>query len=113
MSCCTLIPDKSFVEASTDDDKCWTLARHEAHYMVNQCFLEDNQILDNCDKIQHINTVIVHGRYDVVCPFDNAWLLSQKLINAQLIVSESAGHTSAEPGTKHHLIEATDAMLNI
>ena len=111
--CCTLIPDQAFVDAATDDESAWTLARHEAHYMVNDCFLTANQILANCDKIQNIPTIIVHGRYDIVCPFDNAWLLHQQLPNSTLIASESAGHASVEPGTKDHLIEATQKMLTI
>jgi len=109
--CCTLLPNQAFVDAATDDESSWTLARHEAHFMANNCFLTDNQILANCDKIQHIPTTIVHGRYDVICPFDNAWLLHQALPKSQLIVSESAGHASVEPGTKDHLINATKKML--
>ena len=111
--CCTLIPDQSFVDVATSDDSAWTLARHEAHFMVNDCFLTPNQILTNCDKIADIPTTIVHGRYDIVCPFDNAWLLHQALPNSTLIVSEGAGHASVEPNTKHHLIAATNEMLNV
>ncbi|MCJ8339008.1 MAG: prolyl aminopeptidase [Pseudomonadales bacterium] len=111
--CCTLKPDAAFVAAATNDDQCWTLARHEAHFMVNDCFISENQILDNCHKIQHIPTIIVHGRYDIVCPFDNAWLLKQQLTNAQLIVSEASGHASSETNTKHHLLSATEQMLTL
>jgi len=111
--CCTLEPNEEFVTASTGDDNCWTLARHEAHYMVHDCFLTDNQILANCDNIQEIPTVIVHGRYDIVCPFDNAWLLHQKLPNSTFVVSKTAGHASIEPETKHHLINATNKMLSL
>lgn len=113
MRCCTLLPNKSFVDAATDDESCWTLARHEAHFMVNNCFLTPNQILKNCHKIQDIPTVIVHGRYDIVCPFDNAWSLHKELKKSELIISESAGHASSEPGTRHHLIAATRKMLSL
>jgi proline iminopeptidase len=109
--CCTLRPDQAFVDAATDDDSAWTLARHEAHYMINDCFLTDNQILANCDKIKNIPTTIVHGRYDIVCPMDNAWLLHQALPKSTLIISEASGHASVENNTKHHLIAATQAML--
>jgi len=111
--CCTLVPDQAFVDAATNDQSAWTLARHEAHYMVNSCFLTPNEILANCDKIKHIPTIIVHGRFDIVCPFDNAWLLHQALPKSTLIVSESSGHASVEPNTKHHLIEATQQMLSV
>lgn len=111
--CCTLVPNQAFVDAATDDESAWTLARHEAHYMVHDCFLSPNQILANCDKIAHIPTTIVHGRYDIVCPFDNAWLLHQHLPHSELCISESAGHASVEPGTKHLLVKATQKMLSL
>ncbi len=111
--CCTLVPDQAFVDAATSDEACWTLARHEAHFMAHDCFLSENQILANCDKIREIPTVIVHGRYDVVCPFDNAWLLHKQLPQSKLFISDSAGHASIEPGTKHHLINATREMLSL
>lgn len=111
--CCTLEPNDDFLKASTTDENCWTLARHEAHYMVHDCFLEDNQILANCNRIKNIPTIIVHGRYDIICPFDNAWLLHQQLPNSKLIVSKTAGHASIEPETRHHLINATIKMLTL
>jgi len=111
--CCTLVPDQAFVDAATDDESAWTLARHEAHYMINDCFLTENQILANCDKIKEIPTTIVHGRYDIVCPMDNAWLLHQTLPKSKIVISEASGHASAETNTKHHLIAATQAMLAI
>ncbi len=109
--CCTLIPNQDFVDAATGDEAAWTLARHEAHFMINDCFLSDNQILANCDKIKDIPTTIVHGTYDIVCPFDNAFLLHKALPNSKLIVSEASGHASIEPNTKHHLIAATKAAI--
>jgi len=108
--CCTLEPNQAFVDAATSDESCWTLARHEAHFMVNYCFLSDNQLLNDCHKISHIPTTIIHGRYDIVCPFDNAWLLHQALPNSTLITT-IAGHASVEPETAHHLLEATDRNL--
>lgn len=111
MRCCTLRPDQGFVDSATNDQSCWTLARHEAHYMVNDFFLAPDQILENCPAISGIPVTIVHGRYDIVCPFDNAWALHQKLKDSELIVSETAGHASSEPETRHHLIAATRKML--
>ncbi|MDN2663874.1 prolyl aminopeptidase [Psychromonas sp. 14N.309.X.WAT.B.A12] len=109
--CCTLIPNQAFVDAATGDDQAWTMARHEAHFMINNCFLSDNQILANCHHIKDIPVTIVHGRFDIVCPFDNAWQLHQALPQSKLVVSEASGHASIETNTKHHLIEATKEML--
>ena len=111
--CCTLEANEDFVNASTSDDKCWTVARLEAHYMVNDCFLTANQILLNCDKIIDIPTIIVHGRYDMVCPFDNAWLLHQQLPKSTLLIGKTSGHASIETDNKNHLINATKQMLEL
>jgi proline iminopeptidase len=109
--CCTLQPDADFLSHYSDDESSWTLARHEAHYMANDCFLADNEILANCDKIADIPMIIVHGRYDIVCAFDNAWLLHKQLPESKLVISETAGHASIETETKRHLLAATQQML--
>src|SRR5690606_40924509 len=49
----------------------------DLHYFVNQAFLEPNQLLRDMDRIAHLPGIIVHGRYDVICPLDNAWALQQ------------------------------------
>ncbi len=52
--------------------------------------------------------MIVHGRYDVVCPVANAWELHAAWPGSELHIVPDAGHAMAEPGTTHHLLEATD-----
>ena len=47
-----------------------------SHYFVHGGFFQsDSQVLDNVDKIRHIPTTIVQGRYDVICPATTAWQL--------------------------------------
>ena len=111
--CATLQPDEAYIAANTDDLSCWTMARHEAHFMANHCFLDNNQILYNCHKIVHLPCTIVHGRYDIVCPFNQAWLLQRELPLSELIISETAGHASGEPETKDKLLAATNKMLSL
>lgn len=56
----------------------WTdEAMTESHYFVNGGFIEEGTLLskDSIDKIRKIPTVIVQGRYDMVCPMDTAWKL--------------------------------------
>ncbi|TDF39382.1 prolyl aminopeptidase [Alteromonadaceae bacterium M269] len=113
LRCCTLLPNAEFVAENLDEDHCWTLARHEAHFMKNACFLSDNQILNNCHLIEHIPTVIVHGRYDIVCPFDNATALHQRLPKSSLKIAEDSGHASSEESTRALLVEATQHMVTI
>ncbi|MNR23406.1 Proline iminopeptidase [compost metagenome] len=58
-------------------------------------------------KIAHIPGVIVHGRYDVVCPLDNAWALHQTWPNCELNIIRDAGHAAGEPGITDALVRAT------
>lgn len=84
-------------------------ARIECHYFINKGFLEqEEQLLLNVDRIRHIPTVIVQGRYDVVCPIVSAWELHCAWPEAEFIVVPDAGHSMSEPGIRSALIEATD-----
>ena len=73
------------------------IAIFEAHYFVNNCFMEDNYIINNAHKISHIPTILVQGRFDHVCPPITAYNL-QKAIgnNCHLqIVTGSHAHESS------------------
>jgi proline iminopeptidase len=50
----------------------------------------------------------VHGRYDVVCPLEQAWALHRAWPDARLEVIADAGHSATEPGIVDALIRATD-----
>jgi proline iminopeptidase len=52
--------------------------------------------------------VIVHGRYDVICPVRNAWELHKAMPHAELHIIPDAGHSVAEPGITDALIDATN-----
>ena len=85
------------------------LARIEAHYFVNRGFFShENQLLDGAEKIRAIPGVIVHGRYDVVCPIDSAFELARRWPEADFRIVPDAGHSAYEPGITAALMEATD-----
>jgi proline iminopeptidase len=91
------------------DDFAIKFARIECHYFINQGFYkEDGWILKNVDRIRNIPTVIVQGRYDVVCPVQSAWDLHRAWPEAQLMIIPDAGHASREPGNAKALVAATD-----
>jgi proline iminopeptidase len=101
--------DPSHIESSAADDFALAFARIECHYFVNGGFFEhDDQLLRNVDRIRHIPTVIVQGRYDVVCPLRSAWDLHRAWPEAELNIVQDAGHSAFEPGILHQLLEATD-----
>ncbi len=108
--CATLRPCQEVVDSFSDPHRALSLARIEAHYFVNRAFLADDQILRNADKLDGIPGVIVHGRYDMVCPLDNAFALHKAWPGSQLHIIREAGHASRELGIVDALIRATDEM---
>ncbi len=100
--------DPKFVERYADGTFALAFARIECHYFVNKGFMTEGQLLANVDKIRHIPTVIVQGRYDVVCPIESAWALYRAMPEADLVIVPDAGHSAKEPGNMSALIDATD-----
>ncbi len=112
MSTSKLIPDLKYIEAADDSDFADAFARIESHYFVNGIFLDEGQILRDIDKIKHIPTWIVHGRYDMVCPVKSAWELYEKMECAELIIVPDAGHSVAEIPIARELLKVTNNCLN-
>lgn len=106
----TLHPNPAVVGFFSDRHIALSLARIEAHYFVNDTFLAPDEILRNADRLADIPGVIVHGRYDVVCPVTNAWELKRAWSAARLEIVPDAGHSAAEPGIAAALVRATDQM---
>lgn len=103
----TLRPNNQVIERFSDAQRALSIARIECHYFVNNAFLEEDQLLRDMHKIAHIPGVIVHGRYDVICPLDNAWALHQAWPNSELLIIRDAGHAAGEPGITDALVRAT------
>ncbi len=106
--CATLKPDAQLYEQFTDPRNALALARIEAHYFVNDAFLRPNQIIEDAHKLKGIPGVIVHGRYDMVCPFDNAFALHEAWPESDLQMIRDAGHSAMEPGITDALVRATN-----
>lgn len=104
-----LIPEADIVARFGDDEFADAFARIECHYFINKGFFpEDNFLLNNVDKIRHIPTVIVQGRYDVVCPAESAWDLHRAFPEAEFHLIADAGHSLSEKGITDALVKATD-----
>jgi len=99
----------SLVEEFSDPEFALAFALIENHYFINKgWFKTENQLIENIDKIRSIPTVIVQGRYDVVCPMKTAWELSEAWPEAEMIIAPSSGHTAFEKEITHALISATN-----
>lgn len=108
--CATLRPSQSVVDHFGDPFTALSLARIECHYFVNNSFLEDNQILRDAHRLQHIPAIIIHGRYDMVCPVESAWELHAAWPQAELQIIDAAGHSASEPGILGALVDAADRL---
>jgi len=108
-SCSRLHFDPSLVEKYGSEGFAEAFARIENHYFINRGFFQhDDQLLRNAHRLRGIPGVIVHGRYDVVCPLANAWDLHRVWPEAELHIIPDAGHSVTEPGVRSKLIEYTD-----
>ena len=104
-----LLVDENLQDKFGEDQFAIAFARIECHYFINGGFFESpDQLLANIDRIRNIPTVIVQGRYDVVCPMRSAWDLHRAWPEAELVVIPDAGHSVTEPGIAEALIAATD-----
>lgn len=90
-----------------------SMARIECHYFMNQSFLRPNQVLDDLEKILHLPATIIHGRYDMVCPVEQAIELSDAWPDAELRIIADAGHSAFEPGIVDALVTATRSMARL
>jgi proline iminopeptidase len=106
-----LVPDTKATEEFSSPKHALSIARIECHYFVNNCFFKTpNWILENASRLKDIPTRIVHGRYDVVCPVENAWELKKVLPHAELEIAPRSGHTAFEPEIVEALCRFTDGF---
>jgi len=88
-------------------------ARVQLHYILHECFVGRRDLLQEVNILTHIPTVIVQGRYDMVCPPLTAWQLSQAMPHAEFQIIPDAGHSAMEAGTTSALIAATERFKSL
>jgi proline iminopeptidase len=112
-ACSTLLPNADNIAAVNDDKVALALARIEAHYFVNRIFLPPNALIANLVRVQHLPAVVVHGRYDMVCPIATADRLVRVWKGAEFVVVPDAGHSAMEPGIRAALVGATERFKRL
>lgn len=88
-----------------EDDKASSII--QLYYSINQCFIANNPLLESIEAIRHIPTTIIHGRFDMVCPLEQAWQLKKHWPEAKLSIIDMAGHVANEPKIINALVNAT------
>ncbi len=90
-----------------------SLARIECHYFNHDSFLRDDQLLQDAHKLADIPGVIVHGRYDIVCPIEQAYALHRVWPRAEFIVAPRSGHSATEAEIVDALVRATQKFARL
>jgi len=109
-----LYVDHELLKKFEKDEFALTFARIEAHYFFHHGFFDyDGQLIAEANKIRHIPTTIVQGRYDMVCPIKTCWDLHRAFPEAELIIIDDNGHSALEPGISAELVKACDRVRDM
>lgn len=103
----SLRPSQQSLDYFTSTHVALSLARIGCHYIRHQFFIEPDQLLLQADRLAGIPGYIVHGRYDMVCPPDQAWQLAQLWPDAELDMVREGGHSGFDVAMVDALIHAT------
>lgn len=109
----TLLPSPSTIEHFTSPDVAVAVARIENHYMANQGWLEEGQLLRDATSLKGIPGIIVQGRHDSCTPPVSAWKLKRAWPEVELNIVPDGGHLFSEPGVLDGLVRATDRFAGL
>ena len=109
-SVATLLPKPELLAEFEDPAKAVPFARICARFFLEDFFLEENQLLNDAQKLKGIPGIIVQGRHDICTPPGAAWALKKAWPEADLRIVHDAGHSASEPGIVDGLVRATDEL---
>jgi proline iminopeptidase len=112
-STATLRQDAAVIDYFSDPHIALSIARIECHYFINKGFMRENQLLKNMHKINHLPGIIVHGRYDAICPIDQADALHRLWPKSTYKIIPDAGHAASESGICEALVDSTNEMARL
>ena len=107
-------PDNSIFEEKEKIEKRVGLPNSpfmELHYIKNNFFMDENEILNNASKLENIPGYIIQGRYDLICPPVNAYNLSQKWKGSKLKIINTAGHSSSDEGIMENMQLSLEKLI--
>lgn len=88
-----------------------SLAYLEAHYILNDCFIPENYIIQHAAKLQTIPTiVIVQGRYDFICAPRAAYDLHAAIGSNSRLHMVQSGHSTSDV-VQREVLHAYISML--
>jgi len=108
-----LVSFAQFVDPLSFSDELLQEIKIELHYVTHRYFIEEQQILNNINKLQNIQGIIIHGQQDLLCPLDGAYLLHQAWKNTRLDIVPTGGHLGSVPGMAKAVVKAAQDMAEM
>lgn len=94
-------------------DELLARVRVQVHYLANECFLKEGELLGNLWRVPRVPSIIVQGRQDMICPPAAAVAVAQKLEGAELELVAGAGHAASQPAMASRLCAAAARMQSL
>ncbi len=109
----TLIQDPELEKELVEEHAALAIARISAQFMLRRGWLErEDQLLRDVERIAHLPCVIVHGRYDLICPPRAAFDLHRLWPGSELVLVPDAAHLAFDGGIARELVRAADSFAD-
>jgi proline iminopeptidase len=82
--------------------------RVQGHYLAHGCWLQRPTLLQRCEAVPHVPTLLLHADDDRICPPAGAHALHTRLPHAGLQWVHGAGHDAAHPAMAAATVRALD-----
>lgn len=106
----TLKPSPKRVAGIIRYHTAYAMARISADFFMTRDRWLPRPLEQNMDRLANHPAILLHGRYDMVCPLDNAWTLKQHWPGARLEIIREAGHSAQDRALTDALLKATEDM---
>ncbi|MEW8689488.1 MAG: prolyl aminopeptidase [Candidatus Thiodiazotropha endolucinida] len=100
-------------ETEAQQERLMAKVKIETHYARHRYFIENNEILNRIGSLSAMPVSVVHGRYDLICTMESAWLLHRAIPDSRFVQVPDAGHIIDEPSMAAALVEETDRMREL
>lgn len=107
-ACASLIPNYETITTPEQKSAVLSIARIECHYFKHEVIAPENSLMKMVDKFRTIPSIIINGRYDMLCPIKTAHRLHLAWPEADYVVVPDGGHSEQDPAIRSRLIEATE-----
>ncbi|KQU77169.1 MULTISPECIES: alpha/beta fold hydrolase [unclassified Rhizobacter] len=82
--------------------------RVQSHYLLHRCWLDAPPLLDRCDRLPVVPTLLLHGTEDRICRPEASVAVHGRLPHGRLRLVEGAGHDPTHPAMAQAMVETLD-----